>query len=727
MTVFLFLLLSFVQASVATITGRVTDATGAPMQGVVVTAAAGAVRQTATTAADGSWSIAVPDGTAAVTIRVEAPGFAPERREVTSFSAPVAVELRPQAIAQQVTVSAESAAARLSVDSSVTSIDHSTIVETPALRLDDQLRAVPGFSLFRRTTSAVANPTTQGVTLRGMSASGASRTLVVADDVPLNDPFGAWVYWNRVPVAALQRVDVVRGASGDIHGNDALGGVIQLTTRTSQGGEAWLEAGNLGNVRGSFYGAVSRPEWMAGTAAESSKTDGFVVVAPEARGPIDVKADSQASSAMAWFGGGTGALQATARGGYFTEDRGNGTPAQTNGTITRWVSGNAHGFALGGLWEVRGDFTDNDYRQTFSAVTTVSGVARAGERLTALQWVGARAGGATANWIRQGRRGDGVISFSERVAHADLDEASVSVAGVQSAINRTPATQHNTGLLAHGRFILSPRVSLTAGVRGEWWNLDNPGDRGRVQQRFFVAPRVGLTVEPAEGQTLRVSWLSGFRTPTINELFRSFRVGSALTQANDQLKPEKSWGPEAAYTITRSAWTARAIVYATRLDNAIYNRTITATPTAITRQRDNAEARAIGSELELEWRLGRVFTATTAWAFDNSTFTSGELDGKSVPQVPRAAGSIGLRASRGPWSAAGSIRVFGEQFDDDVNQFTLRAGSLSDARVAWRLSRRAEVFGAIENVFDSEIDTGKTPLRTIGAPRQSRAGLIVRF
>ena len=98
-----------------------------------------------------------------------------------------------------------------------------------------------------------------------------------------------------------------------------------------------------------------------------------------------------------------------------------------------------------------------------------------------------------------------------------------------------------------------------------------------------------------------------------------------------------------------------------------------------------------------------------------------------MPQVPRASGSIGVRAGRGPWSASLGVRLFGEQFDDDVNQFTLRAGSLTDARAAWRLSRRAEIFGAIENAFDNEIDTGKTPLRTIGAPRQSRAGVIVKF
>jgi len=327
MTALCLLLLAFVQPS-DTVSGVVKDSTGAPVPGVMVVATVGASRETATTAADGSWSIAVPAGVTTVTLRVDVQGFASERREVALPATPIAIELRPAAIAERVTVSAESGAARLAVDSSVTSIDHSTIVDTPALRLDDQLRAVPGFSLFRRTTSAVANPTTQGVTLRGMSASGASRTLVVADDVPLNDPFGAWVYWNRVPVAALQRVDIVRGASGDIHGNDALGGVIQLTTRTAQGGEGWLEAGNLGNARGSFYGALSRGSWLAGAAAESSKTDGFVVVAPEARGPIDVRADSQATSIMGWGGGGNGPLQATVRGGYFTEDRNNGTPAQ---------------------------------------------------------------------------------------------------------------------------------------------------------------------------------------------------------------------------------------------------------------------------------------------------------------------------------------------------------------------------------------------------------------
>ena len=69
-------------------------------------------------------------------------------------------------------------------------LDGADLRAAPAATLDDALRAVPGFSLFRRSDSLTANPTAQGVSLRGLGPSGASRSLVLLDGVPLNDPFG---------------------------------------------------------------------------------------------------------------------------------------------------------------------------------------------------------------------------------------------------------------------------------------------------------------------------------------------------------------------------------------------------------------------------------------------------------------------------------------------------------------------------------------------------------
>ncbi|HEV7892914.1 MAG TPA: TonB-dependent receptor plug domain-containing protein, partial [Pyrinomonadaceae bacterium] len=139
------------------------------------------------------------------------------------------VVLAPPALSEQVTVTASRAETRLGeTPASVVVLSTDELETTAALTPDDALRQVPGFQLFRRTGSRAANPTAQGVSLRGVGASGASRAVVLYDGVPLNDPFGGWVYWGRVPREGLGRVEVLRGASSSLYGSGALGGVVQF-------------------------------------------------------------------------------------------------------------------------------------------------------------------------------------------------------------------------------------------------------------------------------------------------------------------------------------------------------------------------------------------------------------------------------------------------------------------------------------------------------------------
>src|SRR5579872_4110370 len=102
--------------------------------------------------------------------------------------------------------------------------------QSPALIADDALRNVASFSLFRRTSSIAAQPTTQGVSLRGIGPSGQSRTLVLLDGIPFNDPFGGWVYWTRVPLESVDRVELTEDSSSSLYGNIAMGGVINIIT-----------------------------------------------------------------------------------------------------------------------------------------------------------------------------------------------------------------------------------------------------------------------------------------------------------------------------------------------------------------------------------------------------------------------------------------------------------------------------------------------------------------
>ena len=179
------------------------------------------------------------------------------------------------------------------------------------------------------------------MTLRGVSGSGASRTLVLADGVPLNDPFGSWVYWNRIPQAAVDRVEVVRGATGDLYGADALGGVVQVLTlppdRTRA--RATIDGGSHDTFRGSLFGGgrAARAGPRSG-AYEGVRTDGAYIVPAEARGTIDTQADSDYQTGFATVGAQATTGTRWLRGAVYAEDRGNGTPLQVNTTDWQQIS-----------------------------------------------------------------------------------------------------------------------------------------------------------------------------------------------------------------------------------------------------------------------------------------------------------------------------------------------------------------------------------------------------
>jgi hypothetical protein len=175
------------QAAPGNTVGTVVDISGAVIPGaeVVVTSRDGRTT-TIKTESDGSFDA----GVMAARVRVTSQGFETANVEI-SGAGPVQIVLRPVNFADSVVVTATRGAERLPSAASSTVLTSAELSNMAAGALDDALRSTPGFTLFRRSSSRVANPTTQGVTLRGVSGSGASRTLVLADGVPLNDPFGS--------------------------------------------------------------------------------------------------------------------------------------------------------------------------------------------------------------------------------------------------------------------------------------------------------------------------------------------------------------------------------------------------------------------------------------------------------------------------------------------------------------------------------------------------------
>lgn len=369
-------------------------------------------------------------------------------------------------LAEEVMVFSTRTETRLSdTAASVVVVTRAQLSTTAAVTIDDALRQVPGFQLFRRAGSRTANPTTQGVSLRGLGASGASRASVFYAGVPLNDPFGGWVYWGRVPRAAVESVEVLRGGASDLYGGAALSGVVAIESRraaTSGDGAPSFEFetsyGNQRTGETSLWAGVGFGKWRAHFDGEVLSTDGYAVVERGKRGRIDtpvgvrrVGSDITIERDVKLF---DEVGRAFLRGAYYAEGRDNGTPLQTNSTRIRMLSTGAD-FMLPifGAVRVRGYGGRQGYDQIFSAIA----LDRDSENLTRVQRVPAQSLGFSVQVSRPvGMRHTLVGGMDSRTVRGTSDEV-IYVQGRPSSFVGAGGREGTTGIFASDIFRVSGR------------------------------------------------------------------------------------------------------------------------------------------------------------------------------------------------------------------------------------------------------------------------------
>jgi outer membrane receptor protein involved in Fe transport len=732
-------------AGAETLRGVVEDPSGAPLPGAVVSVVPAGPRERAVTDSRGRFALAIAPG-AGIVLAAEKKGF--RRSELLLAAADLDSEARivlePATVSEEVVVTATRSTTRLGdTASSVVVVTSDDLESSAAPTLDDALKEVPGFALFRRSGSRTANPTSQGVSLRGIGPSGASRAVVLEDGVPLNDPFGGWVYWGRVPRASLERVEVLRGGASELWGSGALSGAIQLVRRESDLPAALFLDGSWGTQRtgeASLFSSIRAGSMRASLSAETLSTDGYVPVEESVRGPVDTETGSRRAAADATVERLDSAGRLFLRGSYYDEDRRNGTPLQVNDTrIGQLTAGGERPLGRGVL-SMRAFGSDQDYHQTFSAIAAD----RSSERLTRLQEVPADALGLSLDWSAGFASHSVVAGVEARGVRGESRER--VFAGNGSSFVTAGGQQRSGALFLEDAFAAAARVTITAALRIEAWE-NRDGRRSTRPSRDAASavvhfedrtetawsPRVSLLYRAAPSWTLSASAYRSFRAPTLNELYRSFRVGNAETLANERLDPERLSGAEAGAMFSRGRVFARAVAFWMEVEDPIANVTLSATPTLVSRQRRNlGRLRSRGLELDAETRVARNWKLSMGYLFVDSTVVSApgspELVGLRTPQVARQQGTVGVRyENSGRVFAALQARWLGKQFEDDQNLLPLDAYWTADAVVSRPLTRGLEAFVAVENVFDGRYDVGRTPVATVGPGRLVRAGLRLKL
>lgn len=772
------LLVSLQAAAAPAVTGTVRDGSGQVVAGatVVVRSDSGVERQ-ALTSADGRFSIALTPA-APVTLVVRAPGFADARRAIGAGEPTVDLELvlEPAGVSESVVVTAYGVAQRLQdVPASVNTLSQEDIRRSPAVVADDLLRQVPTFSLFRRTSSLASHPTAQGVSLRGLGPSGVSRTLVLLDGAPFNDPFGGWVYWTRVPLAAAERIEVVDSTSSSLYGNYAMGGVINIITAPPAPRTLQVNA-QYGNHNSPKAELLASDVWgRIGVVADAAafSTDGYPIVVET--NPAGVRerglVDKNASVRFGTFNLKTqyrseGGTTAFVRGGYFREDRSNGKAStfdgrdEENDTDWKSVSGGLRTLTRFGYLDAAASVDVGRFRSNFLAVPAADPPRSVG-RMTLDQVVPSTSAGGSFEWMQVAAPANLTIKAGADVRWVDGDSEEQVLdpaAGARVIVERVSGgTQSRAGGYLQGMFAPAPDLSLTLSARVDRWrnydahNLEHsvPSGAPTVNHAASLPERDDTVASPRVAARYRLNDVvsvwgdlgAGFRAPTLNELYRQFRVGTVLTLANNQLGPERLVGGEVGVTLTpiRSLM-VRSTYFHNRVKDPVSNVTIATVGTMVTQQRQNlGRTRIAGIQNDVELRLGSSWRVTGGYLYEQAEVTENPsnpgLVGKRLPQVPEHRGSLQVvYAHPQVVTVAFGLQAVGRQYDDDQNVRTvpgldepgLPGYVLASLTASRSVGRGIEAFAGVQNMFGEEYFVGTFPT-TVGSPRQVMAGVRVRF
>ena len=615
-----------------------------------------------------------------------------------------------------------------------TTITRDRLTGTASGRLEDALRDAAGIAQFRRSDSRSAHPTSQGITLRGLGGNASSRALLILDGVPQSDPFGGWVAFPAYLPERLGSARITRGGGSGYAGPGALAGTIELTSgnpRELGPLNANLAYGSRDSIDATLVGSARLGAGFVTVAGQYARGDGFVPVVAEDRGPIDRAAPYEQFSGAVRTVVDLGGPELQANVSAFRDRRDRGVPftaIRSDGADAsmRIVSRGEWG------WSVLAYVQARDFGSGFASINDARTAATA-----TLDQYSVPATGIGGRIEIAPPLGNGItlrLGIDARAVSGRTQELFTYVAGLATRRREAGGNSATLGGFADASFE-SGRLTLNLGGRLDRWTitgghlaetplaggaaLTNAGfpDRGGTE----ATGRIGAAYD-AGPVTIRAAAYRGWRLPTLNELYRPFRVGADATAANAALDPERLIGAEAGVDLHAAPeLVIRATGYWSRLEGAIANITLANGPgtfpgvgfvsaAGVYRQRRNLDAvETRGIEVDAHYDFS-PFRLSASWSLaDSRVRTSGlaaPLDGLRPAQTPRNQGSATLAWYRGDRSVAVTGRWTDAQFEDDQNLRRLAPAFTVDAVVRMPVTHGLSVEARGENLFDARVEAG---------------------
>jgi outer membrane receptor protein involved in Fe transport len=634
--------------------------------------------------------------------------------------------------------------------------------QSPARETQDLLREIPAVELPR--TSSLVGGTAQIVSIRGVDEG---RTGVLFDGIPINDAWGEWIDWGRVPKSMLDRVEVVEGGTSSLYGNGAMGGLISFFSRPLAPGAMDLQVDGGSRDAHHGYGAAGIPlvgALSANVSGDYDEKGGYNLIDPAKRGPVDVASEMiQRNCYMRLNYAPSSSLSAFVTGHLFGDSRGTGTPLSTANRDQKDVDlGLNYGAYQSGMLTLRGwDGAQTENQRS----TAIRAGGRIAEDSSLTATIPSHDWGGSAQWTRGGLLGLESFSVGGDFRHyqGDFNEIDFNTTcpgttcGALTRRVSSGGAQNLSGAFVQA--IAAPftplRVELSARV-DRWDNNDGhsisstPTTSATAvtypdSSKTAFSPRVGVRYQLFSQFALHGAYYRAFRAPNLAELYRKQVSSTSITIPNPFLSAENAEGREVGFDFQPLNWVQlKGTYYVADYNNFNVPTNLTATTipprpaecgtvtTCRTRLNVN-KSRSDGAEAYLAIHPISQLFLSGAVSYDDDRQQSGLPAGTTddtkphINRVPSPKQTI-----RGTWSSP----KFGDwtaMWRHEGPTTTLQGVwldpfSVIDANVERDVVPGIRGFVSIENLTNKQYEinlsaAGPTGIASIGLPRTVRVGV----
>ncbi|HET6434512.1 MAG TPA: TonB-dependent vitamin B12 receptor [Xanthomonadaceae bacterium] len=548
-------------------------------------------------------------------------------------------------------------------------IDRAEIERSQAHSVPELLRGRAGITLVNQGGRGKVST----LFLRGAESD---HVLVLVDGVRVGSATSGLVSLQDLPMAQIERVEIVRGPRSSLYGSDAIGGVIQVFTRRGAPG--------------------THPRLAAGVGSHGLREASAGIGLRSQRGWFDVDGSWQHDDGIDACRGIGAPLFAGCGTGAPDPDR--------DGYRSRALSLRA-GLTPGEAWTIEGNALRNEGRNEYDANPDF-GLPDSSD--TVQQVVGGK--------LRYAPSGDLALQLS---AGRNLDASKNYLQGVYS--DRFSSTRDSAGLQAD--LTLAEGHRLTAGL--DWLR-----DRGAVRSAFAAyerarGNRAGFVQyqgrfgahdlqaalrhddndqfgghdtgslawgrDFAHDLRLTASVGTAFKAPTFNELYYPF-------YGNPDLAPETSRSLEAGIGQRRDGWHWRLDAFQTDIDALIsYDSTAF-------RAENIDRARIRGAELAAGATVAGWRVEAQASLADPRNLSDG-YDGRLLPRRVRRAARVDVDRAFGKFGLGATWIAEGERPDDALNVLRVGGYATLDLRARYALTPDWTVQAQVRNAFDRDYET----------------------